>query len=81
MYRPMAYPVYDDEHHVLGLFGGPVTICVNTERLIPGLHLASIHITDISGSEHSFEWAFRNNGKSSDQELPTIFILPTLEEN
>ena len=77
----MAYPVFDDDLNIVGFYGGPVTICANTENLDVGLHLASVRIVDISGREHIFEWAFRNNNQSSSDELPTIQVLPTLEEN
>lgn len=75
MVAPMAYPVYDENHAVIGLYGGPATACFDSTQFEPGLHVAAVELKDLSGRESSYTWAFRCG---ENQELPpTIAVLPS----
>jgi len=78
MWRPMAYPVRDSEGNVLGLYGGPITLCMNTAGLEVGLHVAAIQIVGVSGETRTYEWAFQQPEAPQTEEQPTLAILPTL---
>ena len=67
---PIAYPVYGEENELQGLFGGPITICINDALLKSGSHFAKIQLTDLSGEKYSFEWAFEIGADT--QIVPTV---------
>ncbi len=67
---PIANPEYGEGNELQGLFGGPITICIDDVLLESGSHFAKIQLTDFSGEKYSFEWAFEIGIDS--QIAPTI---------
>lgn len=52
----MAYPIFDENREVIGLFGGTITSCALTTNLSTGLHLVTVDFATIWSREYSYSW-------------------------
>ncbi len=58
MVARMAYPIFKDNGEILGLYGGPITVCFNIGEVGLGSHVASLELSDMTGNPYSYMWAF-----------------------
>lgn len=84
MVARMAYPIFNDDGEILGLYGGPITVCFNIGEVGLGSHVASLGLSDMTGNPYSYMWAFEVSHTLTqipDEILPTIPILPSAQRS